>query len=165
MSCNKDGGDGKQVVCELTRSVFDLCVAVNHEFCASFFQDETDELQSIPTESVLVHDHNLCDQSAVYAFQKGLQTSAFEVEAGSDVGDNLVLRVRGLQVLDLSLQVAACFLRPGADSSVDDAAFRFWLRGGDAEVVFDGKLGVKALVTTSVAESSNGAVCSPFAKS
>lgn len=166
MSRNKDGGDGKQVVCELTRSVFDLCVAVNHEFCASFFQDETDELQSIPTEFVLVHDHNLCDQSAVYAFQKGLQTSAFEVEARGDIGDNLVLRVRGLQVLYLSLQVAACFLRPRADSSVDDAAFRFWLRcGGDAKVVFDGKLGVEALVTTSVAESSNGAVCSPFAKS
>lgn len=118
MSCNKDGGDGEQVVCKLSRSVFDLCVVVNHEFCASFFQDETDELQSIPTESVLVHDHNFCDQSAVYAFQKGLQPSAFKVETGSDVGNNLVLQVRGLQV-------TACFLRPGADSSVNDAAFRF----------------------------------------
>ena len=166
MSGNKDGGDSEEVVCKLTRSVFGFCVAVNHEFCASFFQDEADQLQSIPTESVFVHNHNLCDTSCVYAFQKGLQTPAFEVEARCDVGNNFVAWVRGLEVLHLSLQVTARFLRTGADPGVDDADFRLDLLPMllDAKMVLNGCFGVQSLPGVAILECGDDATGGPLSQ-
>lgn len=76
------------------------------------------ELQSESTKPVSICDHNFCDSSLVASFQNGEQTGPLPVETGGDVADELVLRIRFLEVPDLSLEVFLLVLR--RDAGVDD---------------------------------------------
>ena len=62
-------------------------------------------------------NHNLVDHSIEDVFQKGLQTFASKVDAGGDVFDEGVSRVRFLEVLDLAGKVA--LLLAATDAGVD----------------------------------------------
>lgn len=126
MSCHKDCGDGEEVIGKLSFVLFSFDTVrctVNHEFCASLLKDEVQQVASEATEPVLVQHHNLFDQTVDDAFQNGCKPLAFEVEATPDVGDELVLRVRLLQLLALSLKIAP--LVGGGDPSVDDTLGSF----------------------------------------
>lgn len=81
MACNKDGSDGKKVVCELGAQAR----IENHEFCASFFKDELQQLDGKATQSVTVGNHNLLDASSENAFQKGIKRGALPVDARPNV--------------------------------------------------------------------------------
>jgi len=76
MACHKNCRDGEEVVRELSgvRGLFIL--TVNHDFDPSLCEDELQEFVSVSAESVVVHDHNLSDQSLHNCVQKGL---TFEV--------------------------------------------------------------------------------------
>ena len=71
MAGNKHGGDGEEVVGELLGARHWLST-LNHEPSARFLEEELHELEAISTQSVFVPNHNLCDHSAVDAFQKPL---------------------------------------------------------------------------------------------
>lgn len=105
MGRDKVGGDSEEIFGEIVRPV--IILTVNHELCASFCEDKLQEVDANSCKSVAVHDHNLCDQSCEYAFQKGLQAMAIEVDSGADVLEELVSRVRFLEVLDLAFEVSA----------------------------------------------------------
>jgi hypothetical protein len=52
-----------------------------------------------------VHDHNLSDHASDRTSQKGTQASTFEVDARSDVGDELVSWVGSAEVGHLPLEI------------------------------------------------------------
>lgn len=81
-------------------------------------EDGLEQVKGETTESVSVGNHNLVDSSLEDAFQKGLQSSALEVEARPDVAEDAVEGVAPLEVLDLPLEVF--LLVRGADAGVDD---------------------------------------------
>ena len=85
MTRHKGGrpNDGEEVVAEL---VGFRCFArvVNHEFAVPFGEGES-------VQSVLVGNHNFFDKSFVNAVQKGCKTGTVPVEAGTNVGDELVV--------------------------------------------------------------------------
>jgi len=65
-------------------------------------------------------DDNLLDVSSQDGVHHPKQTFAFEVEAGADVADDLVVRMRFLEGGSLSLEIVS--LLRGADPAVDDPA-------------------------------------------
>ena len=78
---------------------------MNHEFCASFCKYGVQEVGPKATQSVSVHDHNLFDQSVDNGVQKGFKPFPLEVETAPGIGDELVVRVRFLEVRLLSGKV------------------------------------------------------------
>jgi hypothetical protein len=85
MTRHKDGGDGEQIVRQFSGVICLFILTVNHELRASLLEDKLQEFDSVSTQPVLVHNHNLLDHSSEHAFQKGEKTFALEVETGSDV--------------------------------------------------------------------------------
>jgi hypothetical protein len=85
MTRHKDGRDGEQVIGEFSGVVWLCILTVNHELCASLFEDELHEFRPVSTQSVFVHNHNFLDHSTEYSFQKGKKPFPFEVETGADV--------------------------------------------------------------------------------
>jgi len=83
-------------------------------------EDPFQEFQSESAKPVSICDDNLLDSAAADAFQKGQQSGSLPVEAGGDIFDDLVVRVRLLEILDLSLEVRFLVLR--RDSGVDDSS-------------------------------------------
>jgi len=81
MTRHKYCGDGKEVVSKLPGVICLFIFTVNHELRASLFEDKLQELDSISTQAVFVHDHNFSHHSLEDSFQKGEQTFALKVEA------------------------------------------------------------------------------------
>ena len=139
MSRHKDRGDGEEVVGKF--GVVGVCVVlrtVNHEFRACLIKEEFHELGSEATESVLVHDHNLFDQAFEDSFQYGHKSPAFEVDAATDVGNELVFWVESLELLFLVFEAALLMSRgdPGVSDSLS-FLFRFGLGPEDFAKVGD----------------------------
>lgn len=59
MAGDEEGGDGKQVVCEVAFPFGSFITTVNHEPNANFREDELQEVVAESCKSVAVHDHNL----------------------------------------------------------------------------------------------------------
>ena len=121
MTRDKESGDGEEVVGEVALVSGTFIATVNHDPSASFREDEVQEVEAETRKPVAVHDHNLRDQAGECSFQKGAQTRPLEVDAGGDVLDEGVSRVRFLEVDDLAVEVGA--LLGAADPCVDVSAF------------------------------------------
>jgi hypothetical protein len=76
---------------------------VNHEFTPGTLKQVLDEVEGESSETVTMGHHNLFDISAQDSFQKGREALRLPVDAGGDVFDDLMVRVRVAEVLDLSL--------------------------------------------------------------
>lgn len=76
------------------------------------------QLETKPCESVSLGNHNLSDCSLKHSLQNPLEAPAFEVDSASDVGDDTVTGVLGLEVLNLSIKIS--LLLPRRTTSVDD---------------------------------------------
>lgn len=90
---------------------------MNHDPRASFCEDEVQEVEAKSRKPVAVHDHNLRDHAGECLFQKGAQAGPLEVDAGCDILDASVSRVRFLEVGGLSVKVGT--LLGAADPGVD----------------------------------------------
>ena len=90
-------------------------VTVNHEFRANFREDKLQDVASKSCEPVSMG--NLRDHPVEDLFQNGLQTFSFEVNTGSNVFDDDVVRVRFLEVFNLAFEIST--LLGAADSGVD----------------------------------------------
>ena len=84
---------------------------MNHEFDVVFFAKSLHELESKTAQAVFVENHEFCETVSVYGVQKGLDLGSFPVESGSDVVDDLISWVEGLEELNLSLEVWSLVLR------------------------------------------------------
>jgi hypothetical protein len=82
------------------------------------------ELQSEAAKPVSIGDDNFSDSARVASFQNGTQSGSLPVEPRADVADDLVVRVRFLEVGDLAVEVR--FLVLGGDAAVDDVGPRLW---------------------------------------
>jgi len=149
---NKEVDNGEQVVCKFGSFVPFVCIClartVNHELCASLLEDPLDQLRSVAAEAVLVANDNCVDRSFVYASQKGRKSLPLEIEARSDVGEDLVAGVRSAEVGDLPLEVL--LLVGAGDAGVAESGsllFRFLdlSFSAPAELGPDVALGVEAL--------------------
>jgi hypothetical protein len=78
-------------------------LVVNHEFAPGTLKHVLDEVESKSTEPISVGHHNLFDVAAQDSVQKGREAGALPVDARGDVLDDLVVRVRFSEELDLSL--------------------------------------------------------------
>ena len=79
MSCNKDGGNGKQVVGELRLGT---CMrAENHELDLMVLKDLLQKLECETAQAVAVGSHNLGAMLVECTFQKGFKTGTLPVEA------------------------------------------------------------------------------------
>jgi len=120
MTCDKEGRDGEEVVCEVALVRGTFIATVNHDPSASFCEDEVQELESESSKSVAVQDHNLRDQTSECSLQKGTQAGPFEVDPRCDVLDEHVARVRFFEIGDLAVEVGS--LLGAADPRVDVGA-------------------------------------------
>jgi hypothetical protein len=171
---DKDGDNGEQVFCEFlllaSGVIWSACkiLTENHEFDASFCKDPLDEFESKPAKSVLVEYHDLSDFSFVHAFQKGLETPMLPVESGTDVLDDFVELLVGMdglfEVLDLSFEVGSLFF--AADMGIED--FRFL--GLELLTLFIAKQsvkvagGIKSLAISMCSDDSNLSCVGPTSK-
>jgi len=109
----KDGVDGEKILCQFVKSsgvrllgngrVVVVVCTENHEFDLALLEDVFDEFDSETTESVSMGDHNFCEISLQSGVQNGLKPFAVPVDAASDVGDDLIVRVLLGELLDLEL--------------------------------------------------------------
>lgn len=90
----------------------------NHDFPAVLLNEASKQVESKPTESVTVGNHNLELVSAQNASQYGLKPFAFEVESTPDVFDDFRLRINRLESLALSFKVVTLLI--GTDSTIAD---------------------------------------------
>jgi hypothetical protein len=133
---DKVGGDGKEIVCEVMLVfVKVLTFTVNQEFNVILLKQEFQKVECNSCKSVAVHDHNLADQAGHDVFQKGLQTMPFEVNAGSDVLDDFVARVRLFEFVDLSDKIGSLLFI--TDPGVDIALLGGGLASHDAKDSID----------------------------
>ena len=121
MTCDKDSGNGQQVVCQFIGMASCVVLTVNHESHTSFFKPEFQKVFGKTRQTVFVHDNNLADHSLVDVVQKGTQSFPLEVEARGNVAEHAVLGVGRLQLLDLALEVGR--LLGAADAGVDEVLF------------------------------------------
>lgn len=71
MTCDKEGGDGKEVVGEII-SDGAFIFTVKHDPRASFCEDEVQEVEAKSRKPIAEQDHNLSDHSFECMFQNGL---------------------------------------------------------------------------------------------
>ena len=84
---------------------------MNHEFSPSALKDGLHEVDAEAAQSVSVHDHNLLDQVAECGVQKGNKALPLEVDTAANVGDELVVWERLLQVFLLTREVRSLVTR------------------------------------------------------
>jgi len=84
---------------------------VNHEFSPSALKDGLHEVDSEAAQSVSVHDHNILDQLAECGVQNGNRALPLEVDTAANVGDELVVWERLLQVFLLTREVRSLVTR------------------------------------------------------
>lgn len=145
---DEDVDDGQEILGELLFAawwIIWLCLIEHHKFCVRFAEEPLDHLNAKPAEAVPVDDGNLADMPGEDALQKGLKSPAFEVEAGSNVLDDLVAWALLAEVVDLALEVV--LLLRGGDTGVADVNFLFLvvLVVGDTEEAADVLDAVEAL--------------------
>ena len=162
ISRHKDGSDGKQVVGKFlfTRHVW--IFSVNQEFRVGVFEDGLQELDSVSTQSVFVHNHNFSDHTLECAFQKGLKSFSCIIESGGDVVEDDVVGESALEVVDLTLEI---FLLMGAANAGVDDVLRFWRGGRDTEVFFDVVDVVESFPCFSISCAANALVLTPSSQS
>ncbi len=108
-TCDKEGCDGEEVVSEiaLVRGVF--IATVNHDPSASFKEAELQHFECKSSNPVALLDHILRDQTGECSFQKGMQSWPFKVDAGSDVFNENLPRVRFLEIGDSAVEISSLF--------------------------------------------------------
>jgi hypothetical protein len=90
----------------------------NHDFSTDFTDNEFDKLEPKPCKAVFVGNHN-CELISLHcSVQYGEQSFAFEVDAGTNVGDDFGVWKLLAHVPDLPREVI--FLFCGGDSTVAD---------------------------------------------
>lgn len=117
MAGNEERGDGEEVIGEIVVCVGSFIATVNHDPSASFREDEVHDVVAKSCKPVAVHDHNLRDHARECAFQKGTQPLPLEVDAGRDIFDDDVCRVRFFEVTDLPVEIWSLFC--ATDSGID----------------------------------------------
>lgn len=98
--------DSKQVFREFLDSIILRVLTENHEFCPSLLNDPLHEVECNSAHPVSMEHHNLSDILQEDLFQKGKQTFVFEVDAWTNVFDDLLqVWVLFLDEFNLSLEV------------------------------------------------------------
>ena len=100
-----------------------VVVVENHDFCTMFLDNPFNEIKPESAETVSMRDHNFSETILECEFQNGFKTFAFEVDSGSDVGDNVMFWEFRFEEVNLSLEII--FLPVRRDSAVTDFSF-FW---------------------------------------
>ena len=123
--------DGEKIVCHLSfgKGCFvAVLFIVNHESGVVLGKNPFQQFDSESRQAVSVGNHNLFDASAVDEFQKGFKLTSFEIDTGSGVKEEFVLRIVVSEKVQLSVEV--CALMGGTNTGVTDSlAFSFLLLG------------------------------------
>jgi hypothetical protein len=122
-STGKDSKDGKDIFREFFFGAVFSSVE-NHDFSAGFANNEIDEFEPKPCKTVFVGNHN-CELIALHcSFQYGEQSFTFEIDAGTNVGNDFGVWKLLAHVPDLPCKII--FLLCGGNPAVADNCLFLW---------------------------------------
>lgn len=94
-------------------------VVENHESAVVLVEDPLDEFEAEAAEAVSVGNAHLSYSAFKDSFQKGAQTLSLEVDAGTDIGDDLIVWVVPAHFVCLPFEVVPLLGR--GDAAVADS--------------------------------------------